>query len=135
MFVSLLKNQSGVALYMTMMVMGIMFAVGFGVATILVGEIQTSRDAGRFVPAIAAADAGIERALYEMRRNGNFTSCPSESSCNIASSSSPILLANGASYYVVILNTGVSWCVDAPQFCIRSHGSFEGTNRALEASF
>lgn len=130
-----LRREEGIALYLSLIIMGLALALSVGIATSLLREIGVARNIARYTPALAAADTGIERALYEIRKNGNFTSCPTISSCAIGSEGSPIQTEEGGSYYVIILDTGVDWCTDAPQRCIRSLGGYQGTNRALEASF
>lgn len=129
------REERGVALYLTMVIMGLVFALAIGVSSVLLREIQISRDIARYTPALAAADAGLERALYEIRKNSSFDSCPTLSSCTIGSAENPVVTDGGGTYYVVVVDTGVSWCTDAAQICIRSFGSFQGTNRALEAAF
>lgn len=129
------RDERGVALYLTMVIMGLAFVLAISISAILLREIQISRDVARYTPALAAADAGLERALFEIRKNGSFDSCPSISSCLIGSPENPIATDQGGTYYVIVVDTGVSWCTDAAQVCIRSFGSFQNTNRALEAAF
>jgi Tfp pilus assembly protein PilX len=131
----LVRDERGVALYLTMVIMGLVFALAISASAVLLREIQITRNIARYTPALAAADAGIERALYEIRKNGSFDSCPTISSCTIGSIENPIATDGGGAYYVVVVDAGVSWCTDAAQLCIRSFGSFQGTNRALEAAF
>ena len=128
-------GEAGVALYLTMVIMGLVFALAMSVSAILLREIQISRDVARYTPALAAADAGLERALYEIRKNGAFASCQTTSACVIGSQQSPVATSNGGAYYVVVIDAGVDWCTVASQMCIRSFGSFQNTNRALEAAF
>lgn len=129
------REERGVALYLTMVIMGLVFALAISISAILLREIQISRDVARYTPALAAADAGLERALYEIRKGGSFDECPTLSSCTIGSHENQIMTEEGGSYYVIVVDTGVSWCTDAAQVCIRSFGSFQNTNRALEAAF
>lgn len=133
--VRIMKGEEGVALYLTMVIMGLVFALAMSVSAILLREIQISRDVARYTPALAAADAGLERALYEIRKNGAFTSCQTTSACVIGSEQSPVATQSGGAYYVVVIDAGVEWCTVASQMCIRSFGSFQNTNRALEAAF
>jgi len=64
------KNyQKGVSLYLALMIMFILLAIGLGVSLIIVSQMKMIRGMGDSVIAFYAADTGIERALYEKRVN------------------------------------------------------------------
>lgn len=125
------EKQRGSALYFTILILTTILTLGLGLAGILLGEIRITRDVGRFQPAIYAADSGVERALYKIRKKGEFTNCPDTSSCVIDTDNA---LDNEAVYEVTVVDPGVSGCTAANK-CIFSKGTLEGANRALEASF
>lgn len=103
------KHQKGVAaLYLTIIIFSIILAVFFGINAIVLSQLKTVQDIGNSVVAFYAADAGIERALFEDKRV-------------IADS-----LNNGSSYKV----EAVSPCKG--DFCVLSLGSYKNTKRAIE---
>ena len=101
----------------------------------LLGQLNIARDVGKFIPAIYAADAGIERTLYKIRKNGDFVLCTTTgppADCEIQTTT----MQNGASYRVIILDPSFEWCDGAVQNkCVRSIGNLGDTNRALEITF
>ena len=127
-----LKEQKGVSLFISIMVLSAIMAIGFGLSSLLIGEIEISRDINNFVPAIYAADSGIERVLYKLRKNDDFTSCPNTGACVVIST---IPLGNGATYSAVVLDSGVSWCPVASAICIRGLGNLADTHRGFEVTF
>jgi Tfp pilus assembly protein PilX len=131
------SQQRGAALFLTMVIMSGIFAIGIAVMSLLIGEVRTSRDIGHYIPAIYAADTGIERALYQIRINGTFPAgtCQNAGDCVIGSSASPKTLnTNAAEYFVSIYDTGFGNCTAATQ-CIVSNGRLGGTARALTATY
>lgn len=57
--------DKGVSIYLTLMIMFILLAVGLGISTILVSQMKMIKGMGDSVIAFYAADTGIERILYE----------------------------------------------------------------------
>ncbi|MDI6591433.1 MAG: pilus assembly PilX N-terminal domain-containing protein [Patescibacteria group bacterium] len=117
------KFQRGIALYLSIMIMGILLAISLGVSTILFGQIRMIRGMGDSVMAFFAADTGIERALYEPQPtlSGSF---------------------DGSSYQVTVkcspnhpdCPSGFEIDPDclAPYFCYKSVGKFKEVRRAIE---
>lgn len=130
------KKQRGVALFLMLVIMSSVFVIGITVTGLLMEEVRTSREIGQFIPAIYAADAGVERALYKARKGTGFgeDDCVSQNSCLIGSSDSPETLGNGAKYFVVVRNVPVANC-PGDNKCITSTGRLKGTSRALRASY
>jgi len=113
-----LKNsQQGVALYLTMVVLSIMSAAYFALTAILVSQIKITSGAGNSVLAFAAADAGIEEALYKVRHQdysqGSFSGS---------------LPSNGSIYTVTVTLQG-------QQTVAKSVGSYRTERRAIEIQF
>jgi Tfp pilus assembly protein PilX len=116
------NDQRGVAIIITLVILGIMLAIGVGVASVFTREIQISGGVDDSVSAALAADAGTERALYMVRKGGGrgddtYTS-PS--------------LANGASYEVCGDNAD---CDHPNPIRIVSVGSFRNTKRSFEVCY
>lgn len=132
----LIKKEEGIALYVTIIILGIIFSIGFTMATLLMGEFKIARNISNFVPAIYAADTGIERALYKVRKSGDFApgACGTPP-CSYTLPAGPgTTLNNGAVYSVEVLDTGAGSCTAAYQ-CIKAVGSVEETNRAFGVTF
>lgn len=67
---NILKNQKGVILAMTLIVITLLLAVAIGFATLIIPDIQQARTIDNSVVAYYAAEAGIERNLYLLRKKG-----------------------------------------------------------------
>lgn len=118
-----LKSNQGVSLYLTLVIMAILFSIGLMTSTILLDQIRMIKGMGDSVIAFYAADTGIEKVLLN---RGN----PQP----ILSGSPEGELDNGASCTVVVLPGLTSDC-DADNFCIRSIGSYKDTKRAIEVKY
>jgi hypothetical protein len=102
------KNQNlqkGTALFLAVVILGVMLAIALGISTILVSQIRVFRGMENSVQAFFAADTGIERNLF----NGFLGSGT---------------LSNGATYQVE----------SVPPNSIRSKGSFRESQRAIQVT-
>ena len=104
-------TNKGISLYLALMIMFILLAIGLGVSLIIVSQMKMIRGMGDSVVALYAADTGIERALYEKRINGE--------SCDGCSDS-----VGGANYTVNYTENS--------EFRWQSSGNYKGTKRAIE---
>ena len=133
------KKNSGVALYLTLFILSVVMAIAFGLFTLLISEFEISQEVGKFVPAIYAADSGVERALYKIRKTSpdfNPGTCGVDGMGDPLCTISVTTLNNGAEYSVIVLDTGVEWCPGSVlNMCIRGLGTLQNTNRAIEANF
>lgn len=90
-------NNKGASLILTIVIMSVLVAVAVGIASIFIREIRLSVFVDDSVIAIMAADAGIEKKLYDTRKLGgndstrytktlsngaSYTTCPTGSSCS-----------------------------------------------------
>lgn len=111
------KNQQGVALYLSLVVITMMLAMGLGLSAIFIGQTKTIKQMGNSVIALCAADAGIETVLLNRNNPSNI----------------PVtLLSNGATYQVVVAAGGTGDCPAESNYCIKSIGNYLGTRRAVE---
>jgi len=110
--ISNLKSNRGVSLYLALLVMAVLLAIGLGISAILFSQIRIIRGIGDSVVAFYAADTGIEEILTK----GTDVSG---------------VLENGASYSTEIIPAGSDDCT-ALYYCIKSVGSFKGVKRAIE---
>jgi Tfp pilus assembly protein PilV len=125
--------QSGVSLYLAIIVMVILLAIVLGLTSILVGQMRMVREMGYSVIALSAADAGIEAILMDQASPTStqaYIDCPSTAPC--PPNCCP--LSNGAKYYLEVLESGSGGCT-ASNFCITSVGIYEGVRRAIEISY
>ena len=111
--------QKGVSIYLAVAMMAILMSVAMGISTIFLGQVKATRGLGYSVIAFYAADAGIERILLNR-----------SSPTDISETS----LSNGAIYRVIVSSGGSDDCT-APNYCIKSVGSYKETNRAIEISY
>lgn len=116
------NTKKGISLYLSMTIMSILLAIALGVSTILFGQLKMIRGMGDSVVAFYAADTGIEEVL--MNRENPSSSCTEISPC---------ALDNGAEYYIGIISPGPN--CQAANFCIESAGSYQETQRAIEATY
>lgn len=65
------NSQKAVSLYLALIIMFILIAIGLGVSLIIVSQMKMIRGMGDSVVAFYAADTGIERTLYETRAQGS----------------------------------------------------------------
>lgn len=130
----LIANKQGSSLYLSIIVMTAILAIGLGVASLLLGQLQIARDLQRYVPAIYAADSGTERALYILRKDGTdpFGTCANVGDCEIQT----VTMSNNATYTVLVVDPDVTtWCPTEAEKCMRSIGNVGDTNRAFEVIF
>ena len=63
-------TKQGVSIYLALVIMFILLAIGLGVSLIIVSQMKMIRGMGNSVVAFYAADTGIEHALYNYRIQG-----------------------------------------------------------------
>ena len=61
------NSKKGVSLYLALMIMFILLAIGLGVSLIIVSQMKMMKGMGDSVVAFYAADTGIEHAMYNIR--------------------------------------------------------------------
>ncbi len=116
------KMQSGVSLYLALMVMTMLLAIALGINSIFLSQIQTIGIMGHSVLAFYAADAGIEKILTT-RNNPP------------VGAGAVVPLSNGATYQVFVIQGGASGCSINYYYCITSIGTYKETKRAIEITY
>lgn len=133
-------TKRGVSIYLALMIMFILLAVGLGISAIIVSQMKMVRAMGYSVIALYAADTGIERALYDDDPSPDY---------------GPTTI-NGSSYKVEVyccVQPGPGGrCLfdsdgcptakgvqldpdcDARYFCYKSIGTYKKTQRAIETT-
>ena len=66
-------RNKGSALLFSMLILSVMLGIGLSVSSIVARDIALGRDVGLIIPSFPAADAGIERMLYRIRKDGSFS--------------------------------------------------------------
>jgi len=109
-----MSNQKGVSLFLAIMIMSVLSAVALALIGISISGIKIAKGLEDSVMAFYAANTGIERALYNIRKDGildNFSGTLEETS-----------------YEVTIDSDGTS-------ATITSVGSYRETKRAIEVNY
>ncbi len=122
-----MNNQKGASIYVALDILAIMMAIVVGISTVIVVQLSNLKEAGDSVVAFYAADAGIERTLWETKNNG---AGPGDSFSD--------QFETIASYTTTIVATSTppdTSCV-ASYYCIRSIGKYESsdTRRGIQIS-
>ena len=107
-------------MYLALMVMTVMLAIALGLSSIFIGQTKTIKQMGNSVIALSAADTGIEVILLNRNNRNNPVNIPET------------VLSNGATYQVMVAAGGTGDCPAESNYCIKSVGSYLGTNRAVE---
>jgi len=114
----IIKNQKGVSILLAILIMSVILSIGLGISTILVQQTKMMGTIGNSVIAFFAADSGIEQVLILNPLQ------------DIPETSMP----NGATYQVDVEEAGVLGC-NAPNYCIKSTGTYKNIKRAIEVKF
>jgi len=106
-------KQSGIALLLTVIILSIVMLIAMLISNIVITQLKLAGDINDSVAAIYTADSGMEWQLYQIR-NGVSVPAP--------------VMSNGATISTTI--TGV-----APNFTVKSLGSYRTVKRQFEVSF
>jgi len=125
-----------VALYLALMVMGVLLALALGISAILLSQTKVIKEMGNSVIAFYAANTGIERALYIDRSIcssyeliADRVNCLKNEVSNIPSGD--LKLDNGAQYELVVDAGGEGTCPSGKTYCVKSSGIYKETKRAI----
>lgn len=116
----MIMNNQGITLLITLVILSALIAAVTGVASIFIREIRISGAVDDSVIAIMAADAGIEKKLYDTRKLGG-------DPLTVFSAA----LSNGATYLTCPLPGS---CTASP-VQMTSTGTFNDAQRTLEVTF
>jgi len=134
-----IKDQKGVSLLFTILIMSVILSVSLGVSGVLVRQIKTIEDVGYSVVSFYAADSGVEQQLYDL-----YKTLPEEShqsqytdDLNIIDSSASYIVTASCSSDTLDCYNGfmVDESCGAVNYCITSIGTFEGTKRAIKIEY
>lgn len=120
-------NSQGIALLITMILLGTMIATALSVAVLVTGETGITRLVDDSVLALFAADAGAEKMFYVC--SGKI---PYPSPANFTVNN----LGNGARYEVHIDDDGdIPWTDSCNDTRVVSTGSYNTAQRSFEVSY
>ena len=135
-----IKEKKGAALFLTVIFLGFIFAITSVIVKIQLKELQFGSGERASNKALFAADAGLERALYNIyRETGLVPDACTSTGCflpaKVDSSLRYFSLGNGSQYHVVVpfgaLNPIVTPAGEE-YIVIRSIGKFNNIERSLE---
>ena len=139
---SSLRLQKGISLYLALMIMTILLAIGIGISTIIVSQMKMIREMGDSVIAFYAADTGIERLINEELKICRQAPCPGYCAdpvnCDegLPTPSIPFSEPVGdATYEAKKVANNTEGCPATVNFCLHSVGIYQGVRRAIEVSF
>lgn len=119
-----LKNESGVSLYLTLIVMVTVLGIALGLSAILFSQIRVIRGMGNSVVAFYAADTGIEKVLMDRDDPSSLRELDDYSET----------LDNNATYKINVYPSDNPDC-NASNYCIKSVGAYNRTERAIEIKY
>ena len=121
-----MNKESGLSLYLSIIIMTIILSIVFGVSSILLSQLKSIKGMENSIVAFYAADTGIEHVLWTDRINPtNFNECTDEfTTCTLGD----------AEYYVEVESGGSGGCT-ATSFCIKSVGIYKNSRRAIEVTY
>ena len=121
---SLIKNQQGVVLLLTLLMLSSILVITLGAADLVVVGIKMNRQTGYSSLAFFASEAGMERALWEARKDEAY-SLPA---INVDNIFGQVFLGNNSSYLV-------NYATSTPNVTFKSIGSFAGVKRSVESTY
>ncbi len=119
------KKNEGVALYFALLILSSIMVITASISVLLIGQFNISGDIRKSMKAVYAADSGLEKALFEVRKNGQGD--VADINCLAFGLGLPV----GASCVLTISGTDV---LDADVILI-SKGSFLGFFRQIQAVY
>lgn len=122
------KQNQGAALLLAILMIAFLIAIS---AAVFISQLQQLRFATRegvSLVAIAAADAGIEEALYQIKQTGIPDECTTSEYCYVPGTGLGTLLGGSATYGVFVLEKNDI----ERRLILRSIGSFQGIKRSLQ---
>lgn len=128
------KNQKGVILLLTLLILSGILVVTLGAADLVFAGIRMNRLTGYSSLAFFASEAGMERALWEARKNPSFT-LPNQAKVEPIFPlippnplNSKVFLNNGSAYIV-------NYASSTPNVTFKSIGDYLGAKRSVESTY
>jgi hypothetical protein len=116
------RSEKGVSLYMTIVMMAVLFTMVLGVTIIIIRGLDILKGASDSIKAFHAADTGVERALYNIRVNNDCSPI-----CG-----TPCTIGGDSNWTYSLDYTG--GC-SASSISISAKGTYYGSQRKIEVSY
>ena len=110
--------QKGISLLFAILIMSVVLTAGLGISIISTQQTKMMGEIGYSVIAFYAADNGVEEILI--------TESPT---------STDEITLNNAKYQVIVNTSTTDPNCEAPNYCIKSIGSYKETRRAIEITY
>jgi hypothetical protein len=123
-------GNKGVALYMSVVVMSILFSVAFGMSAVSVARIKSFNSIGNSVVAFYAADAGAEQGSKE-----SINAAYEIPYAYLDTNDNGYEDENDAKYEVRGVVPGAGDCPISVEYCLKSIGTYMGTKRSIQLIF
>lgn len=120
-------NEEGIALLITMLLLGTMIATAFGVAVLTTNQTGITRLIDGSISAVFAADAGMEKVLYVC----NGRSLPSYPVANFTVAD----IGNGAGYHAFMADANGNQTNDCNDTIVKSNGSKDTVRRSFQSEY
>lgn len=117
------KNQTGVILLLTLFILSGILVITLGAADLVLAGIKMNRLTGYSNLAFFAAEAGLERSLWEARKNSY--PLPDADQNNIFENPD---IGNSGAY-------SVNYATSTPNVTFKSIGAYRGTKRSVESTY
>jgi len=121
-------SQRGVSIYLALMIMFILLAIGLGISLIIVSQMRMIRGMGDSVIAFYAADTGIDKTIFY--DNKVIPSGGARGLCYMCDSSNPSMCTDCLSCSTVGTDCAPSSCTDCT---ISYYTTFDGKRYDVEA--
>lgn len=117
------KNQRGMILLLTLFILSGILIIILAAADLVLAGLKMNRLIGYSNLAFFAAEAGLERSLWEARKN-SFFSLPNNSQIGLFAQS----LGNNSAYTV-------DYATSSPNVTFKSIGSYRGVKRSVVSTY
>jgi hypothetical protein len=130
-------NEQGTMLLMTLLILSGILTVTLGAASLVVAGINMSRTQERSTKAYFAAEAGAERVLWLVRKDGgfNFEECADSGQC--VNFDTKTCDACDAAFYLLANDTAynVNYASTTDEIIFTSTGRYGGTRRSVQVGY
>jgi Tfp pilus assembly protein PilX len=131
-------KERGVALFLTVLIMSVILAIGLGISGIIIQQIKISGNIGDSVVAFYTADSGVEYQIFNLYKEEthnppyNVTFDDNGASYSVSAVCSD---NDNITCPVGIPIVGKEECSSLNNFCIKSIGTFQTAKRAIEVNY
>lgn len=136
-FTNLSQDNRGIALMMALLILTSILVVSLGAADLVMSGLKMSGTQERSTIAYFAAEAGIERVLWEIRKNGfDISGCDTTTNKYVDFSASPAVCGNSEDVKTLSNNSSysVEYTLNSPRTFV-SVGEYAGVRRVVEISY